>query len=35
MGSIIGPAKLVKQSAPEVAHRLVADGVDVALLTPV
>jgi D-proline reductase (dithiol) PrdB len=35
MGSIIGPAKLIKQSAPEVARRLVADGVDVALLTPV
>lgn len=35
MGSIVGPAKLIKESAPEVAHRLVADGVDVALLTPV
>ena len=35
MGSIIGPGKLIKFSAPEVAHRLVADGVDVALLTPV
>lgn len=35
MGSIIGPAKLTRQSAPEVARRLVAAGVDVALLTPV
>lgn len=35
MGSIIGPARLIKQSAPEVASRLLADGVDVALLTPV
>lgn len=35
MGSIIGPAKLIKESAPEVARRLAADAVDVALLTPV
>lgn len=35
MGSIVGPAKLIKESAPAVARRLVADGVDVALLTPV
>jgi len=35
MGSIIGPAKLIRQSAPEVARRLASDGVDVALLTPV
>ncbi len=35
MGSIVGPSKLTKQSAPEVAHRLVQDGVDVVLLTPV
>jgi D-proline reductase (dithiol) PrdB len=35
MGSIVGPAKLIKESAPEVARRLVTDGVDVALLTPV
>jgi D-proline reductase (dithiol) PrdB len=35
MGSIVGPAKLMKESAPEVARRLTADGVDVALLTPV
>ena len=35
MGSIIGPTKLIKQSAPEVARRLGADGVDVVLLAPV
>ena len=35
MGSIVGPSKLIKESAPEVAHRLVRDGVDVVLLTPV
>ena len=35
MGSIVGPAKLVKESAPEVARRLKADSVDVVLLTPV
>jgi D-proline reductase (dithiol) PrdB len=35
MGSIVGPAKLIKESAPQVARRLVTDGVDVALLTPV
>jgi D-proline reductase (dithiol) PrdB len=35
MGSIVGPSKLIKQSAPEVARRLVSAGVDVALLTPV
>jgi len=35
MGSIIGPHKLIKEYAPEVARRLVADSVDVALLTPV
>ena len=34
MGSIIGPSKLMRESAPEVAHRLVADNVDVVLLTP-
>lgn len=34
MGSIVGPSKLIKESAPEVARRLVADGVDVVLLTP-
>ncbi|HEX6477352.1 MAG TPA: glycine/sarcosine/betaine reductase selenoprotein B family protein [Ktedonobacteraceae bacterium] len=35
MGSIVGPSKLIKQSAPEVAYRLAADAVDVVLLTPV
>lgn len=35
MGSIVGPSKLMKESAPEVARRLVADSVDVVLLTPV
>ena len=35
MGSIVGPAKLMKQSAPEVARRLKANAVDVVLLTPV
>ena len=32
--SFVGPAKLIKASAPEVARRLVADSVDVVLLTP-
>ena len=35
MGSIVGPAKLMKESAPEVARRLKADSIDVVLLTPV
>lgn len=35
MGSIVGPAKLIREYAPEVARRLVADHVDIALLTPV
>lgn len=35
MGSIVGPAKLMKKSAPEVARRLKEDSVDVVLLTPV
>jgi len=35
MGSIVGPSKLAKVNAPEVARRLVQDGVDVVLLTPV
>ena len=35
MGSIVGPAKLINESAPEVARRLAADHVDVVLLTPV
>lgn len=34
MGSIVGPLKLMRESAPEVARRLVADSVDVVLLTP-
>lgn len=35
MGSIVGPRHLIQENAPEVARRLVSDGVDVALLTPV
>jgi D-proline reductase (dithiol) PrdB len=35
MGSIVGPRHLTNETAPEVARRLVADGVDVVLLTPV
>ena len=35
MGSIVAPSKLIKEGAPEVARRLVHDGVDVVLLTPV
>ncbi len=35
MGSIVGPAKLMRERAPEVARRLVADAVDVVFLTPV
>jgi D-proline reductase (dithiol) PrdB len=35
MGSITAPGRLVRSSAPEAARRLVADGVDVALLVPV
>lgn len=34
MGSIVGPAKLMKVAAPEVARRLKGDNVDVVLLTP-
>ena len=34
MGSIVGPRKLINDSAPEVARRLSADAVDVVLLTP-
>lgn len=34
MGSIIGPSKLIKDSAPEVARRLAASNVDVVFLTP-
>jgi D-proline reductase (dithiol) PrdB len=35
MGSITAPGRLLRQTAPEAAQRLVADGVDVALLVPV
>ncbi len=35
MGSITAPGRLVRDTAPEAARRLAADGVDVALLVPV
>jgi len=35
MGSITAPGRLVRDTAPEAARRLVEDGVDVALLVPV
>jgi len=35
MGSITAPGRLIKNTAPEVAQKLVDDGVDVALLVPV
>ena len=35
MGGITAPGRLVNQTAPEAVGRLVADGVDVALLVPV
>jgi D-proline reductase (dithiol) PrdB len=35
MGSITAPGRLTRDSAPEAARLLVADGVDVALLVPV
>ena len=35
MGSITAPGRLMRDSAPEAARRLAADGVDVALLVPV
>lgn len=35
MGAISGPKRLIKETAPEVARRLLADQVDVVLLTPV
>lgn len=35
MGSITAPGRLMKQSAPEVAGQLVADGVDAVLLVPI
>lgn len=34
MGAIHDPGPLIEESAPEVAGRLVADGVDAAFLTP-
>ena len=34
-GSIPAPGRLMKVTAPEVAGKLKADGVDVVLLTPV
>lgn len=34
MGAIHDPAPLAEETAPEVARKLVRDGVDVALLTP-
>ena len=35
MGSITAPGRLVKETAPAAAARLVADAVDIALLVPV
>ena len=35
MGSITAPGRLVRETAPAAAARLVADGVDAALLVPV
>jgi D-proline reductase (dithiol) PrdB len=35
MGSITAPGRLIKQTAPEAARSLVADGVNAALLVPV
>jgi D-proline reductase (dithiol) PrdB len=35
MGSILAPGRLTRDTAPEAARQLVADGVDVALLVPV
>lgn len=35
MGSIVNPRRLMRESAPEAARRLRADGVDAVLLTPV
>lgn len=35
MGSITAPGRLIRDTAPEAARRLVADEVDVALLVPV
>lgn len=35
MGSITAPGRLQKQSAPEAAEKLAADGVDAVLLVPI
>lgn len=35
MGAITAPGRLVRDTAPDAARRLVTDGVDVALLVPV
>ena len=35
MGSVTAPGRLVRDTAPDAARRLVEDGVDVALLVPV
>lgn len=35
MGSIVGPRRLIDETAPQVARMLAEDGVDVAFLTPV
>jgi D-proline reductase (dithiol) PrdB len=35
MGSITAPGRLIKETAPLAVRKLVEDGVDVALLTPV
>ena len=35
MGSITAPGRLVRDSAPLVAERLISDGIDVALLIPI
>jgi D-proline reductase (dithiol) PrdB len=35
MGSIVGPRKLIGETAPQAARLLRADGVDAAFLTPV
>jgi hypothetical protein len=35
MGSIVGPGKLLEETAPQVARMLKADNVDVVFLTPV